>query len=101
MDSKTKIEPPLRATTVAYFALGALLLVLPLLLILTWGSSSCNQGFNVPSYCVSRSEFKFSASFLPFVMLMGGLIIGYKMKTISDSLKPPDEEDGENRESDK
>ncbi len=100
MDSKTEVAPSLRASTVAYFAVGGLLLVLPLLLILTWGSSSCTQGFNVPIYCVSRSEFKFSASFLPFVMLMGGVMIAYKMKSISDSLKPPDEEDGANDERD-
>lgn len=87
------------SVSIRYFTVGAALLVVPLIVIITLGSPACTQGPSVPSYCVSSSTFKFLSSFLPFVMVVGGVLIGYRMKKISDSLKPEDDED-EEREDD-
>ncbi len=84
-------------TSIAYFSLGTFLLVVPLLLILLWGSSSCVAGssttFYRPFYCASNQLFHISTEFFPFVMIVGGVLVGYRMKMISESLAPPKDEE--------
>jgi low affinity Fe/Cu permease len=93
-DSSRMQTLPQKNNTLASFAIGAALLVVPLILILVWGSSACMQTF-APSYCISTKTFMTVSSFLPFVMLVGGVLIGYRMKKIADSLTPRDEPDEE------
>jgi hypothetical protein len=93
-DSKQKSG----ASTLSYLATGAVLLIVPVALISVWGSQNCTTS-PAASYCIPSKDFKVAIDFLPFLMLIGGILIGYKMKKISDSLlPPPDEEEAQNRD---
>jgi hypothetical protein len=83
---------PRSLKSIGYFSVGAVLLVLPLALVLLWGSASCSTNGPTPAYCVSPQTLKMAGSFFPFVMLIGAVLIGYRMKKISDSLLPQEEE---------
>lgn len=88
---------------ISFFVIGGILLVLPLALILFWNSSGCYAiGSRVEGYCPSSYEFRILLSFLPFLMLVGGVLIGYNLKKVSDRFSPPEEEEEEGeQESDK
>lgn len=62
------------------------MLVLPLALVVATTPACTSES---GSLC-STSSYKFGLSFFPYVMLAGGLIIGYNMKRVSDSLRPPE-----------
>jgi hypothetical protein len=82
-----------------FFLVGALLLVVPLVLVVVWDSPLCSLAQTpTPStagYCPSPSLFKNFISFFPFLMIIGAVLIGYNLKRISDSLLPPKGESGE------
>ena len=63
------------------------MLVLPLALVLAT-NPVCPP--STETICSTSSAYKFVLTFFPYVMLAGGLIIGYNMKRIADSMKPVD-----------
>ena len=82
--SRTARSPPSRRSIITFFAVGGILLVFPLALVVTT-NPVC--GIDSSAIC-STPAYKFGLSFFPYLMLAGGLIIGYNMKRVSDSLKP-------------
>jgi hypothetical protein len=76
---------------ITVFVLGAVLLFVPLILVVGFSSIACNVG---TSSCIPFL-YKMLFPALPYVMIVGGVLIGYNMKRISDSLLPEDEDEGE------
>jgi hypothetical protein len=66
------------------------MLVLPLALVVS-SSPSCGPG----TICSRSNLYRFGFTLFPYIMLGGGVIIGYNMKRLSDSLKPPESSEGE------
>lgn len=60
-----------------FFLIGAIMLVSPLVLVI-------------------MKVYAYGMGFFPYVMIAGGLIIGYNMKRISDSLRYDDDDDENN-----
>ncbi len=58
------------------------MLVAPLGVVL----SAANVCKSNPAPCVNSIAYKDSVTFLPYVMIGGGVMIAYNMKRISDSL---------------
>jgi hypothetical protein len=89
-----KLSP--RNSVIGFFVVGGMLLVIPFTLVMVWGSSICSPAQTLsagpPLYCPSPVVFKSFISFFPFLMVIGGVLIGYNLKRISDSLLPPKEE---------
>ncbi|MDG6995235.1 MAG: hypothetical protein JRN52_04855 [Nitrososphaerota archaeon] len=81
---RTSRKPPSRRSIITFFVVGGILLVFPLALVVTT-NPMC--GADSSTLC-STPAYKFGLSFFPYLMLAGGLIIGYNMKRVSDSLKP-------------
>jgi hypothetical protein len=61
--------------------LGAILLVSPLAVVV-FQESACAGS---QTHCFGDSVNKYVDTFLPYVMLSGGLFVGYSMKRIADS----------------
>jgi hypothetical protein len=81
-----------------FFVAGAILLILPLILIIIWDSPNCaftQSNLAANSFCLSPHLLKGFASFSPFVMVVGAILIGYNLKRISDSFLPPVEDSDE------
>ncbi len=85
-DLASRGKQPTKKSFALVFAMGAMMLVLPLAFVL---SSSPQCAPISGPMCSETSAYKFGISLFPYVMLAGGLIIGYNMKRIADSLKPP------------
>lgn len=90
---------PTRNSVLIFFIAGAIFLVVPMILVLFWDGPSCGFGDKfsvVPNdYCLSPHLLKSFASFFPFLMVIGAVLIGYNLKRISDSYLPPKEESDE------
>ncbi len=85
---------PPRNSLVALFVMGAILLLIPLIFILLVGGHACNVGVLVNS-CTLPSNYRIMVPALPYLMVVGGVLIGYNMKRISDSLLPQDMDESE------
>ncbi|MCL4519124.1 MAG: hypothetical protein M1587_08010 [Thaumarchaeota archaeon] len=85
--NKLMRKSPTKRSLATFFAIGGMMLVLPLALVLAT-NPVCTP--NTETICSTSSAYKFVLSFFPYVMLAGGLIIGYNMKRIADSVKPVD-----------
>jgi hypothetical protein len=85
---------PSRDSILAFFVIGALLLVIPLFLVLFVGEPCAGllPGLSGIPICATLL-YKQVVAALPYFMLVGGVIIGYNLKRVSDSLLPPVEED--------
>ncbi len=55
--------------------------------MVTWNSQACSD-FSISEKCSGALIFSQTISFLPFVMIIGGVLVGYNLKRISDSLEP-------------
>lgn len=62
------------------------MLVLPVVLVFATNAPCTSESGSV----CSTAAYKFGVSFFPYVMVAGGLIIGYNMKRVSDSLRLPE-----------
>jgi hypothetical protein len=82
----------------AFFVVGAILMITPLTLIIIWDNPNCafaQTSLASNSFCLSPHLLKGFASFSPFVMVVGAILIGYNLKRISDSFLPPVEDSDE------
>ncbi len=80
---------PTRDSLIAFFLVGAVLLLAPLILVLVLGAHTCSV-VAVGDACTLTSIYKVIFPSLPYIMLVGGVLIGYNLKRISDSLLPPE-----------
>ncbi|MHB8568211.1 MAG: hypothetical protein ACYC7D_09130 [Nitrososphaerales archaeon] len=78
------------------FVIGGLLLVSPLLIVVNWPSKGCES--SNPSYCSVSPFYRTAVTILPYFMIIGGVIIGYNMKRISDSINSKSQEEEESGE---
>lgn len=85
-----KEKPRFHRSTIQLLIIGVLLLLIPLTIVLSAGSS-CNAN---GSGCISNGEDKIINDAFPFPMIAGGLLIGYGMKRIADSKREDDDEEG-------
>jgi hypothetical protein len=78
------------------------MLGIPLVLVLLFGNTGCTSSslaLNPLSICHSSKASGRIIEFLPFLMIIGGVLIAYNMKKISDSFLPEkDLSDEENEE---
>jgi hypothetical protein len=90
---------PKRNSLLIFFVAGAILLVIPLILVLFWNGAACGFGDRLSvlsnNYCLSPRLLKSFTSLFPFLMVIGAVLIGFNLKRISDSYLPPDEESKE------
>lgn len=86
-----------KSSIIKFFVVGSILLVSPIVLAAFWQTTSCNHEFE--DLCLGSQFYKSSISFLPYVMIIGGLIIGFNMKRISDSIIANEKEDSDTDES--
>lgn len=77
------------------FAIGALMLVIPLGTVLA-ENSACRAN---SAECIHSEAYRYLVSSFPYIMIGGGLLIGYNMKRISDSINAEevDEESDDTR----
>ena len=78
----TKRPEVTRRGVIVLFALGSLMLVIPFGTIVT-ENSMCRA--NAAS-CIHSDSYRYLVSSFPYVMIAGGLLIGYNMKRISDTI---------------
>jgi hypothetical protein len=71
-----------RKSVVILFTLGAIMLVVPVGTVLS-ESSLCRAN---SSSCIHSEDYGDLVSFFPYVMLGGGMLIGFNMKRVSDSI---------------
>ena len=86
-----------RASIAKFFIVGGLLLVTPMVFVFNWPSQGCNTSFE--NFCSGSQFYRTSVTILPYVMVIGGVIIGYNMKRISDSINTKDSHEEEEEES--
>jgi hypothetical protein len=89
---------PSKKSLLIYFAVGAVLLVTPLVLVFAWAPDpSCPSAAEArTNLCRGSPEvYNRTISFLPFVMVAGGAIIAFNMKRLSDAnrILPSEEEE--------
>jgi hypothetical protein len=76
-----KVELTKRSIAI-FFSVGALLLVIPVGVVLS-ENSACRAN---ASACIHSDAYRYLVSAFPYIMIGGGLLIGYNMKRISDSI---------------
>jgi len=76
-----------RRSIVMLFSVGALMLVIPVVVVIS-ENSACRAN---ASACIHSDAYRYLVSAFPYIMIGGGLLIGYNMKRISDAI------DSENR----
>jgi hypothetical protein len=89
---------------IRFFVVGFALMIIPVVLILFWNHLGCfSQSLEhsvVSNYCLPGNLDKNMEALLPFIMVVGGVLVGYNIKRISDSNVPPpedlEEEESEN-----
>ena len=86
---------PTRRSIVLLFTVGSCLLIVPLAIVLI-GSPLCRAD----SICSSNQDYRVEISTFPYVMIGGGILIGYNMKRIADSMKFDNSENGESEDGD-
>jgi len=90
-DSGHKETNLTQTSIIFYFLIGGALLVSPLVVVSNWNPQVCSSNSLGQQKCSTPIVYSQTVSFLPFMMVVGGLLIGYNMKRISDSLRPHDE----------
>lgn len=86
-----------RKSMVILFTVGAIMLVAPVGTVLS-ENSACRVD---SSSCIHSESYGYLVSSFPYVMVGGGLLIGYNMKRISDAMNAPlPDDEGEGREDD-
>ncbi len=89
-----------RRSILRFFVIGFCLMLIPLAMILFWNQMGCYAQIlghaAVSHYCLPGNLDKSMELFLPFIMIVGGAMVGYNLKRISDSnLPPPDDKEEE------
>jgi len=74
---------------VRLFAIGGILLVVPLILIIS-ADTVCTGG---AVGCPNSSTIRIIDTIFPYPMLLGGLLIGYGMKKVTDSKQEESEDE--------
>ena len=74
-----------KASIIKFFTVGGLLLVVPLVAVIDWPTTGCD--ISAVNFCTGSHAYRMMTTFLPYVMVIGGVLIGYNMKRISDSLR--------------
>ncbi|MFI5421882.1 MAG: hypothetical protein ACHQ1H_13015 [Nitrososphaerales archaeon] len=92
--AETKRPEITRRGVILLFVIGSLMLVIPLGTVLA-ENSACRGN---SAECIHSEAYRYLVSSFPYVMIGGGLLIGYNMKRISDSINA-EEEDEESDES--
>lgn len=77
-----------------FLVLGLILLLFPITVVVTQDSACAGS----QTYCFGGNINKTADSFLPYVMLSGGLFIAYGMKKIADSRRVEAEDEAEHDE---
>ncbi|MFI5420420.1 MAG: hypothetical protein ACHQ1H_05590 [Nitrososphaerales archaeon] len=90
----TKRPENTRRGVILLFAIGSLMLVIPLGTVLAENSVCRANSLE----CIHSEAYRYLVSSFPYLMIGGGLLIGYNMKRISDSINA-EEEDEESDES--
>ena len=81
---RRKGERPKRRYVVVLFVFGFLLMGLPVIFVMYWPSGSeCVSGLS-RAICAGTEFYRASVGFLPYVMVIGGILVGYVMKRIAD-----------------
>ena len=81
---RRKGEQPKRESVIALFVFGFLLMGLPVIFVAYWPSGSdCVSGLS-RDICTGTEFYGASVRFLPYVMLIGGVLVGWVMKRIAD-----------------
>jgi hypothetical protein len=93
--STTKRPEMTRKSIFVLFAIGSLMLVIPLGTVLT-ENSICRSS---ASACIHSDGYRYLISSFPYVMIGGGLLIGYNMKRISDSINFEESDEESERDS--
>ena len=81
---------PSRRSIILLFTIGSFLLIIPLSVVLI-ETPMCRAS---SAACNTSETYKLAVSAFPYVMIGGGMLIGYNMKRISDSMRY-DERDGD------
>jgi hypothetical protein len=90
----TKRPEITRRGVILLFVIGSLMLAIPLGTVLA-ENSACRAN---SAECIHSDAYRYLVSSFPYVMIGGGLLVGYNMKRISDSINA-EEEDEETDES--
>jgi hypothetical protein len=85
-----------KKSVVILFAVGAIMLVAPLGTALS-ENSLCKTNATA---CNHSDDYRYLISSFPYIMLGGGLLIGYNMKRISDSINAQHIDDQEEEDDD-
>jgi hypothetical protein len=80
-----------RKSVIIFFAIGAVLLAVPVGAVLT-ENALCRVD---TVSCIHTGDYRFLISTFPYVMLGGGVLIAFNMKRISDSINAPDNDENE------
>jgi len=75
-----------RKSVIILFTVGAILLVVPVGTVLS-ENSICRAD---AASCIHSDAYRYLVSAFPYVMLGGGILIGYNMKRISDAARIPE-----------
>jgi hypothetical protein len=88
--STKKIELSKRSVLIL-FAVGAIMLVVPLGTVLS-ENAICKSD---TSSCIHSEDYGYLVSAFPYIMLGGGVLIGFNMKRISDAINAPVEDESD------
>ncbi len=80
-----------RKSVVILFAVGAIMLAVPLGTVLSQ-NAICKSD---TSSCFHSKDYGYLVSAFPYIMLGGGVLIGFNMKRISDAVNAPVEDESE------
>jgi len=78
-----------KKSLVILFTIGAIMLVVPVGTVLS-ENSICRSD---AAACNHSAEYRYLVSAFPYIMLGGGILIGYNMKKISDHINAEDFDD--------
>jgi len=91
-DSHPKRGELTRRSILLFFLIGGVLLVVPLVIVFSWDPRTCTST-PVGLSCKVPSVYAATVRFLPFVMILGGVIVAFNLKRISDSMRLHEEEE--------
>ncbi|HYB03598.1 MAG TPA: hypothetical protein VED17_03990 [Nitrososphaerales archaeon] len=87
----TKRQELSRKSMVILFTVGAIMLAAPLGTVLS-ESAICKSD---ASSCIHSEDYGYLVSAFPYIMLGGGVLIGFNMKRISDAINAPVEDESD------
>jgi len=82
-----------RKSVIVFFAVGILMVCIPLVIVFGWSAETCRG--TVQDFCLGSKLYRTSTTILPYVMLIGGAVIAFNMKRVSDMIYSSDEDDSD------